>query len=95
MDPMDDERTPDGISLCRRRELIKLGVGAIGAAVTAQRSANRRATATADAGGGRAPAAADGAGRWPPPTATRAGYVHDANRASGNGPMDDTRRARS
>ena len=67
---------------------MKLGVGAVVTALNAPRIAAQRPARTAPP-----PAASSGgAANWPPPTATRAGYVHDANRASGNGPMDDTTR---
>jgi hypothetical protein len=67
-----------------RRELIKLGVGAFAAsaaapAFAAQQGADR----------GIAPASNRPEGLKP---YTRVGWINDANRASGNGPMDDTTR---
>jgi 2-methylcitrate dehydratase len=91
----DDSVCPN-LSVMNRRKLMKLGIGAGVAAIAGTgmlESAARAAQKTSPDSAGPVPA-------WgslpmttgPTRRVSRAGYKNDANRASGNGPMDDITR---
>jgi 2-methylcitrate dehydratase len=87
---MDSTKKEDAprMPVLGRRDLMKAGVGAVATALSAAHVEAQRQTRPS-APGNAAAAQPSEAGA----TMTRAGYVHDANRAGGNGPMDDTTRA--
>jgi hypothetical protein len=84
MDPMNDDKAPQRRPALGRRDLMKLGAGFVGTALGAPNLA-----ALAQGGPAAAAPADRPVGVMP---YTRAGWINDANRASGNGPMDDTSR---
>jgi 2-methylcitrate dehydratase len=79
-DDMHDDTIRPSVSALGRRELMKLGAGVVTTALTPQRA--------------RAQAVAPGSKTQPrePRPHTGPGYRNDYNRASNNGPMDDTTR---
>src|SRR5215471_15804769 len=69
-----------------RRDLLKLGTGVLGAAMTASHASAQR-------GGGAASGPVPPPGSPPPDEwrpHTGPGYKYTANRLGGNGPMDET-----
>ena len=69
-----------------RRDVVKLGAGVFAGVLTATKT-------SAQEEGGKGPKASDPAdAKTAPLPWTQAGWVNDANRASGNGPMDDISR---
>src|SRR5262245_12081330 len=72
----DRDAVPANVRVMGRRDLMKLGAGAVATAISAPKAEAQTITGAA----------------WPPPTRSRAGYVYTANRESGGGQMDDTTR---
>ena len=81
MDKSRDDGARTKVLALKRRDLVKLGVGAVVTALNAPKAAAQR---------GGAPAQSPASPSLP--LRTRAGYKNDANRPMGQGPMDDTTR---
>src|SRR5260370_5404572 len=82
---MTDDHARTAGPMYGRRDLMKLGAGVVATALGAPALGAQRG----DAGRGSADAPNRPAGVRPH---TEVGWINDANRASGNGPMDETTR---